>query len=101
MLAARVPVRGPLTCNVACGTRFSLLELLQAIADALGQPIDPIFGPPRAGDILHSEADISRARDALGYGMVVPFGEGIARTVAWYRDQASVAPADPRPPAAA
>ena len=89
MLAARVPVSGPLTCNVACGARYSLLELLEAIGDALGQPIDPIFGPPRAGDILHSQADITRAHDTLGYAMTVPFGEGIARTVAWYRDQAS------------
>ena len=101
MLAARVPVSGPLTCNVASGARYSLLELLQAIGDALGQPVDPIFGPPRAGDILHSQADITRARDALGYAMTVPFGEGIARTVAWYREEASAAPADPRPPAAA
>ena len=83
---------------MACGARYSLLELLQAIADALGQDIDPVFGPPRAGDILHSQADITRAHEALGYQMVVPFAEGIARTVAWYREQASAPPADPRPP---
>ncbi len=87
MLAARRPVTSPLTCNVACGTRYSLLELLGAIADALGQPVDPHFGPPRAGDILHSQADIERAREALGYEVVVPFGVGIARTVAWYQEQ--------------
>jgi UDP-glucose 4-epimerase len=91
MLAARGNVPTGITCNVACGSRYSLLELLQAIADALGQPVEPRFGPPRAGDILHSQADISRAQQALGYTVKVPFGEGIARTVAWYRAQARVA----------
>ena len=81
--------QGPskLTCNVACGTRFSLLQLLDAIAEATGKPIDPIFGPPRQGDIRDSEADISVARAALGYEPLVQFNEGIARTVAWYREQ--------------
>ena len=97
MLAARRSVTTPLTCNVACGTRYSLLELLEAIADALGEPVDPLFGPPRAGDILHSQADIERARKALGYEVVVPFGVGIARTVAWYREQVPGPLATPRP----
>jgi UDP-glucose 4-epimerase len=89
MLAARGDVPSGITCNVACGSRYSLLELLQAIGDALGTPVEPLFGPPRAGDILHSQADITRAREALGYEVKVPFGEGIARTVAWYRAQAA------------
>jgi nucleoside-diphosphate-sugar epimerase len=48
--------------------------------------IDPIFGPARTGDIRDSEADISVARRDLGYEPLVQFNEGIARTVAWYRD---------------
>ncbi|HTC86127.1 MAG TPA: NAD-dependent epimerase/dehydratase family protein [Candidatus Acidoferrum sp.] len=81
--------RGPtkLTCNVACGTRFSLLQLLDAIGDAAGVKMDPIFGPPRKGDIRDSEADIGVARRELGYEPLVQFRDGIARTVAWYRDQ--------------
>ena len=89
-LLASLPVsRSPLTCNVACGTRFSLLQLLDAIAEVTGRPADPIFGPPRKGDIRDSEADISVARRELGYEPLVPFREGIARTVAWYRDTAA------------
>lgn len=76
-----------LTCNVACGTRYTLLELLDAIQQATGGGVEPVFGPPRPGDILHSQADISLAREALGYEVVVPFHEGIARTVEWYRSQ--------------
>ncbi len=76
-----------ITCNVACGGRASLLDLLAAISDAAGRPADPEFGPARAGDIRDSQADISLARSALGYEVVVPFAEGIRRTVAWYRSQ--------------
>jgi UDP-glucose 4-epimerase len=87
VLAARVPIRSPLVCNIACGGRYSLLELLDAINDAAGRSVKPIFGPPRPGDIRDSTADISRAREALGYDVVVPFREGIRRTVAWYAEQ--------------
>ena len=85
LLAATRPGVTGLTCNVACGSRFSLLELLDAIGDAAGNRVQPEFGPPRAGDIRHSQADITVARAALGYEVAVPFLEGIRRTVAWYR----------------
>jgi len=84
-----------LTCNVACGSRFTLLELLEAIAAAAGRRVEPVFGPARAGDIRHSQADISVARDRLGYEVRVPFGEGIVRTFAWYRDRGAGATAKP------
>lgn len=92
--------RGPaeVTCNIACGERHSLRDLLQIICDAAGRQVEPLFGPPRAGDVAHSLADVSTARDALGYRVVVPFAEGIARTVAWYRDElARAVPATPSP----
>jgi nucleoside-diphosphate-sugar epimerase len=92
LLATRSSIGARVTCNVACGSRSSLLELLQAICGAVGRQVDPIVGPPRPGDIRHSLADISLARRELGYEVAVPFREGIARTVAWYRDM-------PTPPA--
>jgi UDP-N-acetylglucosamine 4-epimerase len=64
---------------------------LREICVAGGRDTEPIFGPPRVGDIAHSQADISLAREALGYEVVVPFHEGIARTVAWYRAQKDAA----------
>lgn len=89
--AAIAPDVGHLTCNIACGERTSLLALLDAIRDAAGRrDIEPVFGPPRPGDIHDSLADISLARARLGYRVSVPFGEGIARTVAWYREQGPV-----------
>jgi len=87
LLAARASSPTGITCNIACGDRHTLLELLEAICTAAGRPADPIFGPPRPGDIVHSQADISVAEQQLGYEATVPFREGIARTVAWYRDQ--------------
>lgn len=85
LAAARPGVPSRITCNVACGSRYSLLQLLDAIGSAAGTRVEPDFGPPRAGDIKHSQADISMAREMLGYDVVVPFEEGIRRTVAWYR----------------
>jgi nucleoside-diphosphate-sugar epimerase len=89
LLASLPSSPSALTCNVACGSRYSLLELLQVICEAAGRRVEPVFGPPRPGDIQHSQADISIARRALDYRAEVPFGEGIRRAVAWYRDQAT------------
>ena len=71
--------------NVACGTSYSLLDLLAAINDVLGTKVEPKFAPPRAGDVMHSLADISRARAAIGYEVSVNFEEGLRRTIDWYR----------------
>jgi nucleoside-diphosphate-sugar epimerase len=70
--------------NVACGERISLLELVEAIGRVLGRSIDPVFGPPRPGDIQHSLADIEKARRLLGYEPSVRLEEGLRRVIAWY-----------------
>jgi UDP-glucose 4-epimerase len=75
-----------LTCNVATGRGHSLLELLAAIEAATGRRTDPVFGPPRAGDIHASVGDVTLARSALEWAARVPFEDGIARTTAWFRD---------------
>jgi UDP-glucose 4-epimerase len=93
LLASQPTSPGRLTCNVAGGSSHTLLELLHVICDAAGRQVDPIFGPPRPADIRHSQADIALARQALGYELAVPFREGIAKTVSWYRDRL----ADPTP----
>lgn len=89
LLAARVGAPSGITCNVACGDRHTLLELLDAIAAAAGRVADPIFGSARRGDIVHSLADISRAQEDLGYEVQVPFDEGILRTVRWFEGVAT------------
>jgi UDP-glucose 4-epimerase len=68
--------------NIACGTRFSLLELLQRMGTILGAKADPDFRPARTGDVRDSEADIAAAGRLLGYRVIVPFEEGLRRTLA-------------------
>jgi UDP-glucose 4-epimerase len=71
--------------NVARGEPHTLLDLLDLLGEAAGVTPDPTFGPPRAGDIRHSHADISAARRDLGYEPSVSFGDGLARTLEWFR----------------
>ena len=73
--------------NVATGERHTLNETFRVMADLLDFKGSPIYGPPRAGDISNSLADISAAREAFGYDPKVSFEEGLRRTVDWYREQ--------------
>jgi UDP-glucose 4-epimerase len=84
LLAADAARVSGLTCNVGCGTSYSLIELFKTIESAVGTTSQPLFGPNRLGDVPHSLADISLASAQLGYRVVVPFEEGIRRTVAAY-----------------
>ena len=86
LLASRVSSPSALTCNIASGAQTSLLELLRAVCVAADRDVEPVFDLPRAGDIQHSHADISLARQMLDYRVSVPLGEGIARTLTWFRD---------------
>jgi UDP-glucose 4-epimerase len=72
--------------NVACGERISLLETYRILAEMLRINQGPVFAPPRTGDIRHSLADISRAKQHLGYDPKVSFIEGLRRTVNWYAE---------------
>ncbi len=89
LLAASVPGVSGLTANIGCGGRFDLLELLDEIRAVVGEIVPPIFTPTRAGDVRDSEADITVAREQLGYDVLVPFKEGVRRTVLWYQAQAA------------
>ena len=71
--------------NVAYGGREYLIDIYHSLTKALGTDIEPIFGPDRAGDIKHSNADISKARRLLGYEPEYDFARGLAEAVEWYR----------------
>lgn len=71
--------------NVACGKRYSINDLVATVNDLLGTDIDPVHDDPRPGDIRHSVADISKARDRLDYDPSVGFEEGIERTIAYLK----------------
>lgn len=67
--------------NIGLGERRSLLDLLAALSGIVGRRIEPAFGPPRAGDVPHSQASIERAAGVLGYRPAVGFEEGLRRTL--------------------
>ena len=71
--------------NVADGRQTTLLQLLELLAKLLGKEIDPVFLPPRVGDVRESLADITQARKVLGYEPAVGLEEGISRTIDYYR----------------
>jgi nucleoside-diphosphate-sugar epimerase len=88
-------VRGVLACceapgapgqvmNLAAGGRVSLLELYASLQKILGTNVEPTFGPPRAGDVKDSQADISRARSILGFAPATSFDDGLRKTVGGY-----------------
>jgi len=71
--------------NVACGGRYTLLELLARLKEILGSDIEPVHEAARAGDVRDSQASIEAAEQGFGYRVSVDFDEGVRRTVDWFR----------------
>ncbi len=76
--------------NIACGRRYTLLDLANTLNDILDADITPIFAVSRLGDIRHSEADIEAAQTLLGYEPEIDFREGLEHTVGWYLEQVGI-----------
>jgi len=87
LLAAAAPDVAGRVFNVACGQRHTLLDLVAILNDVLGTQIVPVHTDPRPGDVRHSLADITAAREALVYRAEVDFRDGLRRTADWYKTQ--------------
>jgi UDP-glucose 4-epimerase len=74
------------TFNIATGDGVSVRDLARVIGDLGGMTREPIFEKPRSGDIRESVADISRARDVMGYRPRVHLVDGLRETLEWFRD---------------
>jgi UDP-N-acetylglucosamine/UDP-N-acetyl-alpha-D-glucosaminouronate 4-epimerase len=72
--------------NVATGRQTSLYQTIQILKELTNYSGDVTYGPERIGDVKHSLADVSLAKQGFGYIPKVEFEEGLARTVAWYRN---------------
>jgi nucleoside-diphosphate-sugar epimerase len=77
--------------NIACGERTSLNDIIARLSTLAGREIESVNTDPRPGDVRHSLADISKAREVLGYAPAVDFEEGLRRTYAefekrWQRE---------------
>ena len=70
--------------NIAYGGREYLIDIYHSLTKALGKDIEPKFGPDRAGDIKHSNADITKAREMLGYDPDYDFDSGLKLVIDWY-----------------
>ena len=70
--------------NIAYGGREYLIDIYYSLTEALGKNIQPNFGPDRKGDIKHSNADISKARNLFGYDPEYDFVSGLKEAIAWY-----------------
>jgi UDP-glucose 4-epimerase len=84
LLASEAPSVSGNVYNIACGRRTSLLELVAQINRLLGTAIEPIHAAPRPGDVRHSQADISRARQDLGYQPQMDVDGGLQKCLGDY-----------------
>lgn len=85
LLACTAPNAAGKVFNIACGARTTLNELVNLLNALLGTSILPVHSKPRSGDVKHSLADISAAKEILGYMPQIDIREGLKRTVEWYK----------------
>jgi nucleoside-diphosphate-sugar epimerase len=85
LLAFEAPNASGRVFNVGVGGRVSLNTVIKLLSKISGTPMEAKHDPPRDGDIRDSQADITQARDYLGYDPQVDFEEGLRRTFDWYR----------------
>lgn len=71
--------------NIACHHATSLNQILDLLRELLGRDVQADYQPPRAGDVKHSLADISRAKEMIGYEPEVYFEEGLRKAIDWYK----------------
>jgi nucleoside-diphosphate-sugar epimerase len=93
LLAASTPGIGGQVINVATGGRISLNQLYSTLAALVGSRRTPLYAEARAGDVRDSQADITKARQLLGYEPAVSLEDGLRVTLDWYRRTATPATA--------
>ncbi len=103
LLACEAPHASGKVFNIGVGERFSLNQTVALLCKISGKNLEAKYDPPREGDIRDSQADISQAREFLGYEPKVGFEEGLRRTFEWYRamQEKASTPAPEPPPAPA
>jgi UDP-glucose 4-epimerase len=87
LLAGEANVSGE-ALNIGCGQRVTVNAIVREANKFLGKNVQPKYEPPRPGDVRDSLADISLARQVIGYEPLIQFSEGMAKAIPWYRDLA-------------
>ncbi len=88
VLAMDAPEVSGKVFNIACGERVSINRLVEELRDLLDTEVEPVYAPARVGDIKHSLADLSSAREQLGYEPLVSLRDGLERTIERFGDAA-------------
>ena len=81
--ASECRLDGPLICNVGCGSAHTVLALAEAVGRIAKRAVQIEHVPVRPGDVLNSFADITVARESLGYEPTIGLEEGLERTLGW------------------
>lgn len=77
--------------NIACGGSITLNELFRKLRAIMRSDLEPTYAPARPGDVMHSQADISKAQRVLGFQPSVSFDDGLRQTAAWFSSSMEVA----------
>jgi UDP-N-acetylglucosamine 4-epimerase len=85
-LFSKKEVKGQMI-NIACGGRITINQLFVSIKNAVGNNVEPIYREERAGDIKDSLADISLAKDLIGYAPEIGIDEGLKITTEWFKKE--------------
>ncbi len=87
-LAANAPAKvcNGRAVNIACSRHTSINHVAEKLKSLLGSKVKVLHGKPRPGDVRHSLADISRAKDTIGYEPKVYFEEGLEMAINWYKE---------------
>jgi nucleoside-diphosphate-sugar epimerase len=86
LLAARAKETKGQVVNIACGQAVTVNNIIAMINDATGKNVKPNYTDSRPGDVKHSLADISLAKELIGFEPIVSFEDGLQLAIDWYRD---------------
>ena len=76
--------------NIGGGARVTINDLCREIVGSVGSKVAAVHAPPRPGDVLHSQADIGKARRLLGFEPAFDVAKGLRKAIGWYAEQGSV-----------
>jgi UDP-glucose 4-epimerase len=86
LIAAKAEHTAGEVVNIACGQTVTVNEIIGVINELAGKGIEPLYDAPRPGDVKHSLADITLAKELIGYKPTVPFKQGLKLAIDWYRE---------------
>jgi nucleoside-diphosphate-sugar epimerase len=86
LLAARTKQTQGEVINIACGEAITVNAIIDMINDIVGKNVKPVYADPRPGDVKHSLADITKAKEVISFNPIVSFDDGLQKAIEWYRD---------------